>query len=129
MDRAPDGAVLIIDDEEGIRSVLHAILESIGMETMEAEDGKTALALLQQHQGRIVACLLDMNLEDSYGEDLYDKMRAISPNLVVFAMSGIFGPEIEERLGDREIAGLISKPFSTVKLIETVTNGLKGRRQ
>ncbi len=126
MQSALKGAVLIIDDEEGIRAVLHAILNSIDIETLEAPDAKTALAVLAEKKDSIVACMLDMNLEDSYGEDLYDKLREISPELKVFAMSGIYGEEIRERLGNREIAGLISKPFSTSQLIETVQSGIEG---
>ncbi len=126
MQSGPKGAVLIIDDEEGIRAVLHAILNSIDIETLEAADAKTALGVLSDNKDSIVACMLDMNLEDSYGEDLYDKLREISPELKVFAMSGIFGEEIKERLGDRKIAGLISKPFSTSQLIETVQSGIEG---
>ncbi len=126
MQSALKGAVLIIDDEEGIRAVLHAILNSIDIETLEAPDAKTALAVLAEKKDSIAACMLDMNLEDSYGEDLYDKLREISPELKVFAMSGIYGEEIKERLGSRKIAGLISKPFSTSQLIETVQSGIEG---
>lgn len=118
------GAVLIIDDEEGIRSVLEAILGSIGIETLAAADAKTAVETLTANKDHIIGCMLDMNLEDSHGEDLYDKLRAISPGLAVFAMSGIFGEEIKERLGNRKVAGLISKPFSAVELINTVQAGL-----
>ncbi|MDQ8179906.1 response regulator [Pelagicoccus sp. SDUM812005] len=125
MQAAAKGAILIIDDEEGIRAVLQAILNSIDIETLEASDAKTALAVLESNKDSIAACMLDMNLEDSYGEDLYDKLRLVSPDLKVFAMSGIFGEEIKERLGDRQIAGLISKPFSTSQLIETVQSGLE----
>ncbi|EDY80765.1 hypothetical protein VDG1235_382 [Verrucomicrobiia bacterium DG1235] len=125
MPSAPKGAVLIIDDEEGIRAVLLAILSSIEIETFVAQDAQSALEVLNANKDKIAACMLDMNLEDSYGEDLYDRLREISPDLKVFAMSGIFGEEIKERLGDREIAGLISKPFSARHLIETVQAGLE----
>lgn len=124
MDSEAKGIVLIIDDEEGIRAVLGAILDSIGIETIEAPDARTALATLEERKVSIIACMLDMNLEDSLGEDLYDKLRAISPDLAVFAMSGIYGEEIRERLGRREIAGLIPKPFSAGSLIEIVQGGL-----
>lgn len=124
MQSVPPGAVLIIDDEEGIRAVLQAILNSVDIETLEAKDARTALEILKANKDQIVGCMLDMNLEDCYGEELYDKLREISPKLRVFAMSGIFGEEIRERLGDREIAGLIPKPFSTSQLITIVQNGL-----
>jgi DNA-binding NtrC family response regulator len=126
MQSGPKGTILIIDDEDGIRAVLHAILNSIDIPTLEASDAKTAVAVLAENKDSIAACMLDMNLEDSLGEDLYDKLRAISSELKVFAMSGIYGEEIKERLGNREIAGLISKPFSTGQLIETVQAGLEG---
>lgn len=118
---------MIVDDEEGIRAVLAALLDSIGVSTIEAPDGRTAEKLLTENQDSIVACMLDMNLEDGYGEEVYDRLRAISPSLTVFAMSGIFSDEIRDRLGDRQIAGLISKPFSAGQLIDTVTTGLKNR--
>jgi len=118
-------AVLIVDDEEGIRSVLQAILSSVDIETFEASNANAAVELLQTHKDRITGCLLDMNLEDCAGEDLYDKLRVISPDLAVFAMSGIFGEEIKERLGSREIAGLISKPFSAGNLISILQSGLE----
>lgn len=128
MPSGPHEQILIVDDEEGIRAVLSALLESIGIASIEAEDTLSAVETLTSHRDSISACLLDMNLEDGYGEDLYDKMKKISPDLPIFAMSGIYGDEIKSRLGDREIAGLISKPFSAVQLIETVSNGIKKSR-
>lgn len=121
----PQERVLIVDDEEGIRAVLSALLDSIGIATIEAQDTRSALETLDANKESIVACLLDMNLEDGFGEDLYDKLKQLSPDLPIFAMSGIYGDEIKSRLGEREIAGLISKPFSAGQLIDTVTNGLK----
>lgn len=126
MNSSAKGKILIVDDEEGIRAVIKAILGSIDLETLEAPDGKTAVAMLRAERDSIAACMLDMNLEDSLGEDIYDELRSISPNLPVFAMSGVYGGEITERLGDREIAGLIPKPFSASKLIEALQESLKG---
>ncbi|MBK1876893.1 response regulator [Pelagicoccus mobilis] len=125
MQSAEKGAILIVDDEEGIRAVLQAILGTIDFKTFEAADARSAVQILSTHKDSIVGCMLDMNLEDSFGEDLYDKLRAISPDLSVFAMSGIFGEEIKERLGSREVAGLIPKPFSAGELIATVQAGLE----
>ena len=118
---------MIIDDEEGIRSVLQAILESIDIETLEASDAASAIETLKANKERIAGCMLDMNLEDCAGEDLYDKLKEIAPKLPIFAMSGIFGEEIKERLRGREIAGLISKPFSASELIATFQSGLENQ--
>ncbi|MBC2606563.1 response regulator [Pelagicoccus albus] len=121
------GKILIIDDEDGIRAVLKAILESIDIQTLEASNARSALEVLEENKQSIAGCLLDMNLEDSYGEDLYDKLRTTSPDLTVFAMSGIFGAEIRERLGERVISGFIAKPFTASDIIQTVQAGLEKR--
>lgn len=118
------GTILVVDDEEGMRSLLEALLDSAGIDSLCVSNAKSAVAVLAGNQDRIKGCLLDMNLEDSTGEDLYDELKAISPSLLIFPMSGIFGDEIRERLGKREIAGLIAKPFSAKQLIDTVQQGL-----
>ena len=121
--------ILVVDDEEGMRSLLEALLDSVGIRTLCVSDAKSAVEVLSKNMDRIQACLLDMNLEDSSGEDLYDHLRAIAPELLIFPMSGIFGDEIRERLGNREIAGLIVKPFSAKQLIETLQHGLAHRSE
>ncbi len=124
MQAATEGTILVIDDEDGMRSLLQALMESVGIETLLAETTKEAIELLRAHRSEIVGCLLDMNLEDGFGEHLYDQLVEISPNLRIFPMSGIFGDEILKRLGDRKIAGLIAKPFSAAQLLDTVRKGL-----
>lgn len=124
MKRSLRGKFLIVDDDDGLLGLLKVLLETAGAETLCAPDAQTAVELLTKNQSEIRACLLDLNLDDVQGEHLYDELRSISPDLAVFPMSGCFSDEIRERLGDRQISGVITKPFMSKDLIETLSSGL-----
>ncbi len=124
MQNTPPRTILIVDDDAGMRGLLEVLLESAGFQTLSAEDGKSALELLSANLGAIDGCLLDLNLEDCIGEELYDRLAAIDPSLAVFPMSGCYGEEIQERFGKRPISGIITKPFRSNQLFETIAAGL-----
>lgn len=116
--------ILIVDDDAGMRGLLEVLLETAGFNTLAAEDGHSALELLAANLDSINGCLLDLNLEDCVGEELYDRLVKLAPSLAVFPMSGCYGDEIQERFGKRPISGIITKPFRSSQLIETIAAGL-----
>ncbi|MEM9160621.1 MAG: response regulator [Verrucomicrobiota bacterium] len=119
------GSYLIIDDDESLRNLLSVIVESAGAETHLAATPKEALEQLATHKEKIKGALLDLNLEQAKGEDLYDQLIEISPDLDVFPMSGCGREEIEDRLGSKRAAGCIPKPFLSADLIATLANAAK----
>lgn len=123
MQKQLHGTILIVDDEEGMRSLLEALLESVDLPYLTAPTARSAIEQLSKNKDRVTACLLDMNLDDRPGELVYDELVRISPDLAVFPMSGIHGEEIRARLGNRKIAGLIVKPFSASGFLETLQRG------
>ena len=116
--------ILIIDDDESLRNLLQIILEATDIQTIRAANAKEALAALHDQNNSIQGVLLDLNLNQLKGEDLYDEIMAIDPNIAIFPMSGILKEEIEERFEGKAIAGLITKPFLPASLMETITEGL-----
>lgn len=71
--RAP--RILIVDDEEGIRKLLHFHLRRSGCEVQTAEDGESALALVEQGEG-VDLMLLDLNLPGVSGLDTLRNIKA-----------------------------------------------------
>lgn len=124
METAPSDFILVVDDDPGMRGLLEVLLEAAGYNPLCAPDGATALALLKAQPEKVRGCLLDLNLDDCQGEELYDELRAVAPHLAIFPMSGMYGDEIRERFGEREIAGIITKPFLSKQLIEIINGGL-----
>ena len=70
-------AVLIIDDEEKIRTLLARIISLEGFEVVQASDAKTGLRKLEQHDVDVILC--DVKLPDENGVELVKKIKAKSP--------------------------------------------------
>ena len=66
---------LVIDDSRAVRMVIKKILAGIGVEAVEAEDGKDALAKLQA-TGDIGVCLVDWNMPVMNGYDFVCEVRS-----------------------------------------------------
>ncbi len=129
MPNAAVDTVLVVDDDENLRTLLGLLLESAGIESIcvpSAEEAQTALA----EQGkRVQAILLDLNLEGFRGEDFLEHIATNFPDKSVSVISGCLSEEIEERIGDRTIDGIITKPFQADELIETIKIGVEKRQQ
>ena len=85
------GTVLIVDDEEPVRSVAAAVLEMHGAQVFVAASGEAALALLQDHDAKITLVLLDMTMPGIDGEETLRRMRMRNFRQPVILMSGYHG--------------------------------------
>ena len=123
------GTFLVIDDDEGLRTLLNLILSSVGINSICVGTSNEAISALEEDNGTINGILLDLNLENSRGEDLLDQILTFNSDLVVFMISGCLSEEIEERIGDRAIDGIITKPFQTSELIQLVRDAVIKRQE
>lgn len=114
--RDPDSrAILVVDDEMAIRTVVRRALARDGWEVVEAVDGPTALALLREHERKWAAILLDISLPGLSGEQLFRTMQEERPDLVerMAFTSGAAGEEVEAM--HRPV---LHKPFEIATLRE-----------
>jgi len=65
--------LLIVDDEEGVRTLVRMTLESESYEILEAKGGSEALAMIRMHRPDLV--LLDVMLPDSSGFDICRSLK------------------------------------------------------
>ena len=68
------GTVLVVDDEEGVRASVRAILEET-CEVLEAENGEAALEVLAAHDVDLV--MLDQRMPGEAGVDVLPRVKAI----------------------------------------------------
>jgi two-component system, cell cycle sensor histidine kinase and response regulator CckA len=109
--------VLVVDDEECIRSVTRSILEKFGFKVLSACDGEESIKMLREHQESIAAVILDMTMPRMDGETAFRELRMIRPDLRIILSSGFTEQEIAARFADKPLAGFIQKPYTASDLI------------
>jgi sigma-B regulation protein RsbU (phosphoserine phosphatase) len=122
MDVSPH--VLVVDDEESVRTVLGSLLEACGFTAFRAEDGYQALWMLESCQPEIV--FTDLNMPGMKGHVLIAKLKERIPDTPIVVVSGIsdMRSAIEAiRLGAWEY---VIKPVELATL-QHVTNRIQER--
>ncbi|HPB66558.1 MAG TPA: response regulator, partial [Spirochaetales bacterium] len=80
------GAILVIDDEPGIRATVKDILEDEGYEALTAEDGPSGLEVLKRDSVDVV--VLDVWLPRMGGIDVLKAIKADHPAVETIVVSG-----------------------------------------
>jgi len=118
--------ILIVEDDDAVRIAAVSILETLGYRVIEAEDGRTALAILFSPQP-IDLLFTDLILPNGMsGQDLLERARARRPGLKVLFTSGYSAPVLEARGSAHGSVPLLGKPYRKQKLAETVRSVLDG---
>jgi PAS domain S-box-containing protein len=108
------GVILVVDDEVAMRAVATDILEGLGYQVVQAEDGQRALDIFQERHNEIALVFLDMIMPRLNGGDCLAAMRRINTDVRVVVSSG-FNPDLA-RMQGIGIRGMIRKPFSASEL-------------
>ncbi len=112
--------VLIVEDDEQVRSLVAAQLQSIGYETLECENGAEAMELLKVQN--IDVLLSDVILPKGMsGVDIAREATKISVNLPVVLMSGFTGQSFTTKIAMPEGVDVLFKPFTKLKLSEAIS--------
>jgi len=120
------GAILIVDDERGVRDVARRALEQVGYTVLLAADRREALALVDAHREEIAAIVLDLTLGAESGERLIADLRSVASHVPVLVTSGYAAEPALRRLEAQGVAGFVQKPFTPAELANRVAEALRG---
>jgi CheY-like chemotaxis protein len=112
--------VLIVDDDEVVRSLTKQMLEEAGYAVMIAADGRQALDLFGASADAIDVVLLDMTMPHMDGETTFNHLREIRQDVPVIVTSGYNEQEAMDRFADSPPAGFLQKPYRMGQLVEAV---------
>lgn len=119
--------ILLVEDEEAVREMVHRLLAAAGYTVLVARHGQDAVLVADQYAGPIDLLLTDVIMPELHGPQLAKALRATRPTLRVVYMSGYTRNEIDRR-GLVEIgAAFLPKPFSVAHLSRTIREVLDGR--
>jgi anti-sigma B factor antagonist len=122
---APAG-VLVVDDEEVVRSVLQIWLHTHDFEPWVAAGGRQAIELFRRHPGAFAAVLLDVNMPGLDGPGTLEGLKQLCPGVRCCFMSANPAPYTEETLLRMGAVRFFRKPFAVTEVVETL-NRLTGR--
>ena len=112
--------MLLVDDDEFVRSSMRAVLEELGHTATEADDGEGALLLVEAGcQPDLV--IMDMNMPGLGGSGTLPRLRALCPLVPVLLATGRVDQGVQDLVAAHDRVTLLSKPF-TMKELEKQLN-------
>ncbi|MCC6574590.1 MAG: MASE1 domain-containing protein [Planctomycetes bacterium] len=115
-----EGTVLVIDDEESVRSIARVMLAELGYTVLVAEDGLRGIEVFKQSPEKIVAVLLDMTMPQLNGEETFRELRRIKPDVRVILSSGYPEEDTLRRFKAAGLAGFVQKPYTPQQLADVL---------
>ena len=115
----PMATILVIDDQEPIRSLLRAALEGDGHEVLEASNGRLGLELYRERSADLI--ITDTVMPEMNGLEMMLELTRSFLNVKVIAMSG--GLEREGGLNAAKLLGArqtFQKPLDMGELLDAV---------
>lgn len=109
--------ILLVEDEEQVRTLLKRVLAKRDYEVVAAQDGRAGLEKGLEIINDITLVVTDLIMPEMNGVELLRALRAQRPDLPCLFMTGYAKEDIEEPLGD---AHLIQKPFTPVDLLARI---------
>jgi CheY-like chemotaxis protein len=119
--------ILVVEDQEGVRTLVCEVLRKNGYTVLPARDGREALMLAERNGGRIDLVVTDVVMPQMGGRELAKMLASFRPEIKVLYMSGYVDKEISQK----EISGLafIHKPFTPDALAQKIREVLENNEK
>lgn len=119
-------SVLVIDDEMGVRDTLARTLQRLGCKVEVAAEGREGLLRFKDRAEEWDLVLLDVDLPELSGEDVFGAIATLRPRLPVILMSGYDRSAHMQRMRADGAAGVLEKPFTRDQLHAELARVLAG---
>ena len=111
-----EGTVLVVDDEETMRSTVARMMRLMGLDPVLAADGREAVEIFRAQPQRFALVLLDLTMPHLDGEQTFTELRRLRADVRVVLMSGFNAQEALVRFPGKGLASFLQKPFSVEAL-------------
>jgi two-component system, cell cycle sensor histidine kinase and response regulator CckA len=107
--------IVVVEDDDLVRSTIVRMLEGLGYQVLSAHDGEEAIELAREHRDRIKLVLSDVIMPRSSGFDVVAKIQGIVPGVRALCVSGYCDHAVLRR-GLQDGMDFLPKPFSRESL-------------
>ena len=108
--------ILLVDDEESLRTVVVDLLRQLGYQMLSAPSGKEALALAEKHSSKIDLLITDVIMDGLAGPELAETLLSSRPEMKVIFISGYPEGSLAPDGVLKPGTILVQKPF-TIKVL------------
>ena len=122
-DYTGQGIVLLVEDEDAVRSFGVRALTSRGYTVLEAASGLEALEVVEREGGKIDLIVSDVVMPEMDGPTMFKELRERGIKAKVIFVSGYAEEAFAKNLPEGDF-GFLPKPFTLKQLIETVKKNL-----
>ena len=117
--------ILVVDDEELMRSIFQEMLSTLGYGVELAAGGKEAIELYRKKQAEIDLVVIDMTMGELNGMECYRELKKINPLVKAVIASGYNLDARLTELTHEGIGGVLQKPFENQMLAQLVSDVLR----
>ncbi|WP_051284193.1 PAS domain-containing hybrid sensor histidine kinase/response regulator [Desulforegula conservatrix] len=118
------GLILIVEDEDIVRSTAKELLENLGYNVLVASCGEEALEIYAHNKADISLVFLDMVMPGINGRETFKKLKIINPEIKAVFTSGFAHEGALINLSETGVFGFIQKPYRISELGKTVALAL-----
>jgi len=116
--------ILVIDDDDRVRTLLRDILKFAGHRVIEASDGESGIRYFEEGES-IDMVLTDLGMPLKNGWEVAKWIKTKIPQLPVILITG-WGTDLdEEKIKDSGVDLIIGKPFEVNEILDTVNHFTK----
>lgn len=119
--------ILFIEDDDIVMEVGRAMMEKLGYTVLPACTGKEAIDCVKNHDGPIDLALMDMDLPDMKGDEIFPHLIEARPHIKVVVCSGEHIDSGARQLMDKGAHDFLQKPFALKTLGEMLIRHLDRR--
>ena len=112
--------ILVVDDEETIRTLVRDILEEIGYHVLGAGNGQEAIEIYQHHSSPIDLVILDMTMPGMGGRETFEKLKERDPGVRAILSTGYSQDERAREVLALGVKGFVQKPYRINELAAAV---------
>jgi CheY-like chemotaxis protein len=112
--------VLVVDDEDDIRTILRNVLTGSGYRVLEATDGAGAVAILRRAGSTVDLVVTDTMMPGLDGLETIRALRGVRPDVPIVLISGLHTQTLSNEAAQLGVQHVLAKPFSSALLLQAL---------